>query len=687
MIPRVAVGVVSGLEHGATDLRLNLESLHPGVVMPMDTQTQRPLHRRATPSRALLVAFGTLIASLTWTTGAGAQPANDDCATPTVITALPFADMLDTTNATTAASDPVQSCSGDGPSQNSKSVWYSFTPASDGMLTAFTAGSSYDTVLTVYTSSCGEVPTEVACNDDDKSGSTNAQAAFAVTAGTTYLIEVTAFQGSGGGTLAFGLETVLPFDNDDCAAPSVIANVPFTATLDITDATTSVSDPFQSCSQGVPSQNPDSVWFSFTPASDGTVTASTFASNYDTVLTAYTGTCGALVEVACNDDFADESDPSSTQSRITFPVTAGTTYLLEVTDFFGDPGTSVLHFSLDFAPPATIGKAADKCQKAIKAAGGKFVGKKLKSLDQCSNGVLKCIQTAPNDKRDACVQKAGKKCVGELAKIAQEDGKLQASIRKACSEGLVSFANLEGATGLGYDDLAAGCQSEFGIDLNDAAAVAQCVALHHECRTEEIFGVQEPRARELIKFALQAQVPPVSLDTLGCLADHDGSGAGLENEVVGKGVEKCEATIKKAAAKFVQTKLGGLEKCVDAVFSCVQTKPGDSKCRAKARATCDKSFTKIGDAAAKLFLTVDKQCLALDFDLALSLAEGANFAALAPTCAAFGVPSLDALDDYEQCLFQQHECLVEQLLRFEAPRAEGLLGLVGRELQSPFCPD
>ena len=73
--------------------------------------------------------------------------------------------------------------------------------------------------------------------------------------------------------------------------------------------------------------NSNSVWYTLTAPADGTVVANTLGSSYDTVLSAYTGTCGALTEVACNDD------ATGVQSEISLPVTAGQAVLLEVTDF------------------------------------------------------------------------------------------------------------------------------------------------------------------------------------------------------------------------------------------------------------------------------------------------------------------------------------------------------------------
>jgi len=127
---------------------------------------------------------------------------------------------------------------------------------------------------------------------------------------------------------------------DACAAPQIIADLPFTGGLDTTTATTEPTDPFLTCGAG--GQQFHSVWFSFEAPVDGTVTADTVGSNYDTVLAALTGTCGSLTQRACNDDTV------GLQSRITFPVTAGTTYLLEITAYgSGNGGQLVLNVQLE----------------------------------------------------------------------------------------------------------------------------------------------------------------------------------------------------------------------------------------------------------------------------------------------------------------------------------------------------
>jgi hypothetical protein len=62
------------------------------------------------------------------------------------------------------------------------------------------------------------------------------------------------------------------------------------------------------------------VWFTFRAAVTGTVTVDTCPSDFDTLLEVFTGSCGALTSIGCDDDSC------GTQSSLTFPCLAGTVY-------------------------------------------------------------------------------------------------------------------------------------------------------------------------------------------------------------------------------------------------------------------------------------------------------------------------------------------------------------------------
>jgi hypothetical protein len=130
------------------------------------------------------------------------------------------------------------------------------------------------------------------------------------------------------GIVAPGTALAQPPANDDFDAAVVIGGLPFQTSTSTVEATAAADDP-TSCT------NNGSVWFSFTPDHDLTIDADTFGSGYDTVLSAYTGTRGALTLVpgACNDD------SSSLQSRIVFAATAGTTYHFLIGQCCGSGGS------------------------------------------------------------------------------------------------------------------------------------------------------------------------------------------------------------------------------------------------------------------------------------------------------------------------------------------------------------
>jgi hypothetical protein len=303
----------------------------------------------------------------------------------------------------------------------------------------------------------------------------------------------------------------------------------------------------------------------------------------------------------------------------------------------------------------------------------------LRNLGLCTDAVLACVQTRPGDQD--CLAKAGTRCTLNLAHVAAAEEELASTIPDQCDRSPLLFDDLMSASGLGYESRMSECESTFNVPLTDLGAIGRCVAREHGCETDRLFDVQEARARELLQLV---QMP---LDTVSCIPDHGAGGDVNDPSETGKAVAKCTAAVNKAAAKFVAQKLKHLEKCVDAIFACVQTKPGDPSCGTRANGACDTAFSRIAVAAAGVAPTVDKRCAAISF-ATLRGADGANLDALAAECALYDVPNLESLEDYENCLFRQHECRVEELLSFEAPRSDELLGLLvpPARLRSTFCP-
>ncbi len=271
---------------------------------------------------------------------------NDTCATATVIpdTATTFAPAAySTTLADASASEPQENCE-TGNVGVSNSVWYSFTPCGSGTITIDTFGTSYDTVLSMFTGTC-TAANQVACNDN-AIGTQARLLNVPVTTGTTYLIKVADFNTTaGGGALDFNFTYApTPPSNDSCASAVVIPGnaTAFNPTPFCTvGATTQPGDPAESCGF---TTNSNPVYYSFTPCGNGHITVDTNGSDYDTVLSIFTGTCASPVELACDDD----SGTGLNSQLINVPVTGGTTYLIKAADF-GNPDGGSLNFNFSYS--------------------------------------------------------------------------------------------------------------------------------------------------------------------------------------------------------------------------------------------------------------------------------------------------------------------------------------------------
>jgi hypothetical protein len=154
---------------------------------------------------------------------------------------------------------------------------------------------------------------------------------------------------------ALPLPALVPPANDAFGAAQAVGSLPFSAAADTLEATTAPDDPL--CVG-----NSNSVWYAYTSPVTVWLAASTAGSNYDTTLAAYTGTQGALVQVACNDD----TDAGSPQAEIAFLAQAGETYYL-LAAALEDGGA--LHLALDIRPPlAQIGVRTTRAYEGTPAA-------------------------------------------------------------------------------------------------------------------------------------------------------------------------------------------------------------------------------------------------------------------------------------------------------------------------------
>lgn len=171
-------------------------------------------------------------------------PPDDSFASAINISALSYIDVEDASNAGTENTDPIpppscvqqltsaQGNTGGQLNGRYNTIWYQFTPIFSANLEVDTIGSSYDTVLSIWTGSAGSL-TAIACNDDITPG-IQVQSQLnnvPLTAGTTYYIMVSSFGPPDPNPIALGGRSELNFsyNNGFNPAPSLTSVSPNSA--------------------------------------------------------------------------------------------------------------------------------------------------------------------------------------------------------------------------------------------------------------------------------------------------------------------------------------------------------------------------------------------------------------------------------------------------------------------------
>ncbi len=219
-----------------------------------------------------------------------------------------------------------------------KSVWYRWTPASSGTVTFDTLGSSFDTLLAVYTGSSVASLSPVASNDDISPGVTpQSRVVFSATAGTAYRIAVDGYAGASGSVVLNWTQSLGPPANDSFGNAFTLSGSSGTTNGSTLDATKQSGEPNHAFNAGG-----HSVWYRWTAPASGAVTFNTLGSAFDTLLGVYTGnSLGSLTVVATNDDLS----VNFAQSQVSFAAVSGTTYRIAVDGYDGAAGSLVLNWA------------------------------------------------------------------------------------------------------------------------------------------------------------------------------------------------------------------------------------------------------------------------------------------------------------------------------------------------------
>ena len=249
-------------------------------------------------------------------TYAGTAPPNNDFAGATLLTGATAADSGRNFSASKESGEPNHAGNAGG-----SSVWYRWVATSSGPVTVSTAGSSFDTLLGVYTGAGVGALTAVAANDDDAPATTS-RVSFTAVSGTTYRIAVDGKTGTAG-SIEIAINPAL---NDNFASAFTVTGATGTASGSNRGATSQAGEPAHAGSAAAAS-----IWYFWTATLTGDAAFTTEGSTFNARLAVYNGgSLAGLTPVASSVGTA-----LNAPANVTFHVNSGTGYLIAVD---GGPG-------------------------------------------------------------------------------------------------------------------------------------------------------------------------------------------------------------------------------------------------------------------------------------------------------------------------------------------------------------
>ncbi|MCF6129756.1 T9SS type A sorting domain-containing protein [Flavobacterium sp. AS60] len=252
---------------------------------------------------------------------------NDICSQAIALTVNPsLTCTTTTTGSTVGATDNNET--GDCTNGTEKAVWYKFTATSTSHIITVDGVSSFDAVVGVITT-CGSAttPTGGTCTDVTTDDGIETVTLTGLTAGVTYYVQVYDYNGDNtANAFTICVTTPAPPINNQCANAT---NLPCsTSNL----AGTTVGALSYTHGTGCLMSN-YGVWYTF--AGDGnSSTISVTTTNNDIELSISSGSCGSLINIACQD-----SALSSGTETYTFTTAVGVNYYVYIANWYST-GTS-----------------------------------------------------------------------------------------------------------------------------------------------------------------------------------------------------------------------------------------------------------------------------------------------------------------------------------------------------------
>ncbi len=268
------------------------------------------------------------------------RPFNDDFADAAVLAGDVITVRNSSVNATVEAGEPAHA------GRLSRSLWWTWTAPTAGLVQIDTRGSLGDTQLSIHTGDTLGTLSLVTQNDNEAAGFLTSRASFNAAAGVTYRIAV---DGSTAGLVILNL--VAAAANDAFAEAHELAGDAPLVTTTNASATAETGEP--SHASGASRRT---LWYKWTAPETMTVQVSAYSAFLDPVLAVYTGSAvNALTRIGASDDTG--IGESNLNPLVSFRATQDTTYYIALDSIGSSDGDITLSLT-DAAWQFVTGSAA-----------------------------------------------------------------------------------------------------------------------------------------------------------------------------------------------------------------------------------------------------------------------------------------------------------------------------------------
>ncbi len=233
------------------------------------------------------------------------------------------------------------------------SLWFTIKPSKDVTLEFNTEGSSFDTVIAVYNNKSKlKKIKRIAFNDDVNWETLSSKVVFKAKAGHEYYIAVDGLDGEDGIVILNWMLHDKPANDDFASAQELSKNTGYVLANN-SAATAEKGEESHGLFDYYWEKNPkakNSIWYKYTPETDGQLLLKTYGSEIDTVIAVYVDgdSLKTIRRVALADNFGVAD---SGNERYPFHVFKDKTYYIVIDGYKGEIGKTVLTWIFSQNPP------------------------------------------------------------------------------------------------------------------------------------------------------------------------------------------------------------------------------------------------------------------------------------------------------------------------------------------------